>query len=123
MNFQVNASNLWPFLRVLHEEHHFLGMAEVKPALQKPGMPAVYSGAPATGIKCFALPRNSTQRCIQLNLLNSTKATDRTGRFACAISWHREPRAREPVIQNQAYCDATAPAKYCANSCTVTCIS
>jgi len=54
-----------------------------------------------------------------LNLLNSSEATDRTDRFACAISWHRE---LTPVTPNQAYCAATTTKSY-ANHCTARFIS
>lgn len=64
----------------------------------------MYSWAPSTDIKYFSVYRNGTQRCIQLNLLNSSEATDRTDRFACTISWHRQ---LTPVTQNQACCAAT----------------
>lgn len=79
----------------------------------------MHSRAPSTDIKYFPVYRNGTQRCIQLYLLNSSEATDRTDRFACTISWHRE---LTPVTHNQAYCAATTTKAY-ANRCTVSFIS
>lgn len=79
------------------------------------------SRAPSTDIKYFPVYRNGAQRCIQLNLLNSSEATDRTDGFACTISWHRE---LTPVTCNQPYFAATATTTKCyANHCTVRFIS
>lgn len=58
----------------------------------------------------FPAYRNGTQSCIQLNLLNGSKATDRTDGFSCTLSWHRELTL---VTHNQKYRVSTSNKVLC----------